>query len=296
MASGATTCCGVCSRASGHNIVVVPDSIDPLRQLEWRLGTMGFSYSDWAGVFYPKGIKAGDWLSFYARHFNAVELDTTFYAVPPIERVQRWRDETPEDFRFTAKTPNLITHEPNIDRAAPSMREFLEVMKHFEQKLAVVLLQFPPSFTTREMGRLRKFLERLPRDLGEVRFAAEFRNPTWFATHDTGELLAEHGIAWAVADYAGEPRALVSTTDFLYIRWIGQHQRFNEMDHEQLDVTERLLWWKDQIRQCTRTVKRVYGFFNNDFAGYSVGTCNRFKQIVGEDVIEVKDPRQGELF
>src|SRR4051812_15811858 len=270
------------------------DTDDPLQQLNWRLGTMGFSYSDWAGVFYPKDIKNGDWLSFYAKHFNAVELDTTFYAVPPVERVQRWRDETPEHFRFTVKTPHGISHEQRIDRAGPSMRTLLDVVRHFESKLAVVLLQFPPSFSAREMGRLRKFLETLPRD---VRYAAEFRHPSWFATHETGELLAEHRVAWAACEYGGDShRSVVSTTDFLYIRWIGEHQRFNELDHEQIDVADRLKWWKDQIGQCMRTVKSVHGFFNNDFAGYAIGTCNRFKEMVGLPVISVEDPRQGELF
>src|SRR3954471_14710375 len=106
---------------------------------------MGFSYTDWAGAFYPKSLDRGQWLSFYAKHFNAVELDTTFYAVPPVERVERWRDETPDDFRFTAKTPSGITHESLLDRAVPRMLEFLEVMHHFGPKLAAVLLQFPPS-------------------------------------------------------------------------------------------------------------------------------------------------------
>src|SRR3954454_4138006 len=107
---------------------------------------MGFSYAEWINVFYPKGIKSGDWLPFYAKHFNAVELDTTFYAVPPVERVQRWRDETPDDFRFTAKVPKDITHAQVIDRAIPSMMQFLDVMQAFEWKLAVILIQFPPSF------------------------------------------------------------------------------------------------------------------------------------------------------
>jgi uncharacterized protein YecE (DUF72 family) len=88
----------------------------------------------------------------------------------------------------------------------------------------------------------------------------------------------------------------VSTTDFLYVRWIGQHQRFNQMDHQQLDVSDRLAWWKDQIAQCARTAKRVYGFFNNDYAGYAIGTCNRFKETVGVEVTPVEDPRQGQLF
>src|SRR4051812_23520541 len=79
-------------------------------------GTMGFSYSDWAGVFYPSGMKPGDYLSYYARHFDTVELDTTFHATPPPERVRRWADVTPEGVRFCVKVPKDVTHEGAIDR------------------------------------------------------------------------------------------------------------------------------------------------------------------------------------
>ena len=82
--------------------------------MRWRLGTMGFSYGDWAGVFYPRGLKNVDWLAHYARHFNAVELDTTFHALPDRDRVRRWGDATPPDFRFAAKTPKGITHESHL--------------------------------------------------------------------------------------------------------------------------------------------------------------------------------------
>src|SRR5690348_16147892 len=125
-----------------------------MTNLELRLGTMGFSYPDWSGVFYPKGTKSTDFLSFYARHFNIVELDTTFHAVPPIQRVRRWRDETPDDFRFTAKVSKDITHASVIDRAVPAMMDFLSAMRAFEPKLAVILIQLPPSFGVDQSERL----------------------------------------------------------------------------------------------------------------------------------------------
>src|SRR4051812_6647076 len=118
---------------------------------------MGFSYNDWIDVFYPKSVKSNEWLSFYAKHFNAVELDTTFHAVPPRERVEKWRDETPDDFRFTAKVPKTITHgDGALDsrRSIEDMLDFLRTMWIFREKLAVVLLQFPPSFSNREARAL----------------------------------------------------------------------------------------------------------------------------------------------
>ena len=263
-----------------------------MTSLELRLGTMGFSYADWAGVFYPKGVKSTEFLSFYSRHFNIVELDTTFHAVPPIERVQRWRDETPDDFRFTAKVPKDITHASVIDRALPAMMDFLHVMSVFESKLAAILIQFPPSFGIDQSERLERFLQALPSD---VRFAIELRNSTWF-TPATIEMLRSNRVALVAADYVGSPRPIIATTDFLYIRWIGEHERFTQLDHEQLDVTDRLLWWRDQIELNAPRVDAIYGFFNNDYAGYSIATCNRMKQLLGVPVKPIEDPRQGMLF
>ena len=108
---------------------------------------MGFSYDDWLGVFYPRGTKPGDWLEHYAKHFDAVELDTTFHAIPPVERVRRWASVVPMDFRFCMKAPKAVTHEPPVDRRIDLMRAFVEVARHFEERLGVILLQFPPSYT-----------------------------------------------------------------------------------------------------------------------------------------------------
>jgi uncharacterized protein YecE (DUF72 family) len=264
-----------------------------MTNLELRLGTMGFSYPDWSGVFYPKGTKSTDYLSFYSHHFNSVELDTTFHGVPPIERVQRWRDETPDSFRFAAKMFKEITHGGVLERSLPATMDFLHVMSAFESKLGVILIQFPPSFGIENSGRLDRFLKALPRD--EIRFAVELRNSTWF-TPETIEMLKSNRVALASADYVGSPRPIIATTDFLYIRWIGEHERFNQLDHEQLDVTDRLLWWRDQLELNAPKVNSIWGFFNNDYAGYSIATCNRMKELLGIPIAPIEDPRQGRLF
>src|SRR4051794_29389030 len=103
-----------------------------MKSAEWRFGTMGFSYADWREVFYPSGMNASDYLEFYAKHYNAVELDTTFHATPPADRVKRWRDVTPADFTFAAKAPKHVTHELKLESAAPPMLEFIDVMRQFE--------------------------------------------------------------------------------------------------------------------------------------------------------------------
>jgi uncharacterized protein YecE (DUF72 family) len=259
---------------------------------------MGFSYTDWAGVFYPRSVKPGDYLAHYARHFDTVELDTTFHATPPAERFRRWAAAVPDHFRFCMKAPRLVTHDLPLDRAAGAMADFLTVARELGDKLAVVLLQFPPSLGARELPRLRALLRTLPAD---VRFAAEFRSTSWWADgarDRTADALSQHGVCWAAAEYQAAPRDVRPTTDFLYVRWIGEHDRYQELNREQADVTPRLLWWKDELTRVAPSggVRTVYGFFNNDYAGYSVATCNRFKGLLGLPVPSMDAPGQGRLF
>lgn len=258
----------------------------------WRLGTIGFGYSDWQDVFYPDGTKPADYLTFYARHFDTVELDTTFHAVPTADRITRWAAAVPDNFRFCVKTPKEITHGPTpLSRRAPLMLDFLGVVRLLGGKLGVVLLQFPPSFDTGEARGLEKFLKALPAD---IRFALELRHASW-NTGQTAALLRDHGCAWVIADYLEEPWEIPATADFLYVRWIGVHGRFARLDREQVDVTERLEWWKQRLDKL-QGVETVWGLMNNDYSGYAVETCNRVKRMVGLPVPELEDPRQGRLF
>jgi uncharacterized protein YecE (DUF72 family) len=261
---------------------------------DWRLGTIGFGYSDWQGVFYLTDVRSPAYLSFYAKHFDTVELDTTFHAAPTPQLVRRWAAAVSEPFRFCVKTPRGITHAPPpISRRTGPMLAFVDVLREFGPKLGVVLLQFPPSYDTGEARDLQTFLAALPAD---VRFALELRHRSW-DTDQTAALLRDHRCCWVAADYFDEPWGLRVTTNFLYARWIGEHGRFPTLDREQVDVTERLEWWKNRLTAAaTKDVKTVWGLVNNDYSGYAVGTANRMKRLLGLPVKELDDPRQGELF
>ncbi len=249
-----------------------------------HFGTMGFGYADWQGVFYPRGIRSGDFLSYYSRYFDTVELDTTFYATPPPERVQKWAETVPDDFQFCAKTPKAITHEPAIDRRLGEMLDFLDVMRGMGAKLAAILLQFPPSYTIDQFEPLERFLKALPTGF---RFAVEFRNASW-GEQRTLDLLREHRCALVSAEYLTSPAQIYLTTDFLYIRWIGEHERFKSLNREQIDVSESLEWWKAEIEKVapSQGIARVLGFFNNDYTGYAIATCRRFMRMMGLPVRE----------
>jgi uncharacterized protein YecE (DUF72 family) len=258
--------------------------------MEWRLGTMGFSYADWVGPFYPDKAKPADFLGHYAKCFDTVELDTTFYATPEPDRVRKWAGAVPHGFQFAVKAPKSVVQDLPLDRAAQPMAEFVNAVRAFEAKLGPVLIQFAPAFGSREMARLATFLRALPKD---VRFAVEFRNSSW-DSDETDALLRETNVCWAATHYVVAPMRMRVTTDFLYVRWIGQHDRFEKHVHEEIDVTPHLEWWKKQLEGVK--VKTVWGFFNNDYAGYSVGTCNRFKKMMRLPLVEKAPEAQPRLF
>jgi uncharacterized protein YecE (DUF72 family) len=258
----------------------------------FHLGTMGFSYSDWVGPFYPESMVQRNFLKHYSRFFNAVEIDSTFYGTPRVETVQRWFAETPVDFCFCPKTPRIITHDKGLRSAHLSMAEFLLVMRILEEKLGVILIQLPPSFGVDQHDVLDNFLGSLPNDL---RFAVEFRHPSWHQSQ-TEQLLLKHQVCWAGTEYPDLPRGITLTTDYAYFRLIGQHGQFHSHNREQIDRIDNLNWWYQHLEKHRKSLTNIYGFFNNDYAGFGVGSCNRFKHIAGLPAPDLRPPQQGLLF
>lgn len=262
--------------------------------INWNIGTMGFGYQDWSGVFYPAEMTSRNYLSYYSRIFNAVEIDSTFYGIPRLESVRRWAAITPSNFQFCLKTPNAITHDLKLVGASGLMSQFLDAVRVLEQKLGVILIQFPPSFGADQMGVLEEFLVDLPKD---IRFAVEIRDRSWYtARTQFANMLSRYGVCWAATQYPGLPREINLTTDFLYIRWIGQHGSYKNHDHERVDRSPELQNWWQLILYIQDQLESVYGFTNNDYAGFAPATANRFKQIAGLETQDLTPPQQGTLF
>jgi uncharacterized protein YecE (DUF72 family) len=260
--------------------------------VNWYMGTMGFSYKDWSGPFYPKYIESRDYLDYYRRIFNAVEIDSTFYATPRAEVVTRWAEVASDGFKICAKLPNTITHDMKLLGVAEEFKEYLNVIRLLGDSLGVLLIQMPPSFSAHEKPALTGFLEILP---GDVRFALEFRHPSWYSD-ETASLLERYNVAWAATEYEGLPRQIYKTTDWLYLRFIGKYGRFRSHESEKLDVTHDLEWWREHLMSNLHEITDVYGFFNNDYAGFGAATCNQFKEMLGLPVTPFTPPHQQTLF
>lgn len=238
---------------------------------------MGFSYKDWRGPFYPTDLRPGDYLAHYARQFDTAELDTTFHAIPPPERVAVWERMVPDDFRFLAKAPKQITHEPTLADKAELFEVFAQSLDRLGPKLAAVLLQFPPTFGIEMKTELNGLLDRVG---GRVPLAIEVRHRSWFDGKSL-PALQQRGIMIVANDVDHRAQPILGPTDQIYVRLKGEHEAFRGYDHEQLDVTERLAWWVSQIEANLRPGGTAYVLAANDYAGYAPATVRRLRALVG---------------
>lgn len=246
---------------------------------EIRIGAMGWSYQDWVGPFFPPGTRPADYLKEYARAFDCVELDTTFYAVPRPAVVRAWAANTPPDFRFAAKLPKEITHERSLRDSALLLHRFLDAMSPLGEKLGPLLIQLPPDFRATDEGRvaLKEFLGLLP---AEYRFAAEFRHRSWL-TEDTLDLLRRHGVAWTIVELYYMPRRFDVTSDFTYVRLLGDRRKIQRVDRVQIDRTPELQAWADVFGRLSREVARTWVFVNNHYAGHSPTNVRQLRMMLG---------------
>lgn len=269
---------------------------EPPRELPVHVGTMGWGYADWSGVFYPTEAASKDYITYYAQEFDAVEIDSTFYGTPREAQVRQWKRQTPAHFRFCPKAPRTITHEMRLIDATGALAEFVRVMGLLREKCGPILLQMPPDFTRAELGSLERFLPTL-RTLPDtsLRFAIEFRHRSLIG-QDVSALLKEHRVALAITDYPAMPKRFEITTDFLYMRMIGRHGAFPEHRALQADHTESLKRWTEAVRQNASQVGDIYAFMNNDYEGFAPETAEKFKTLLGLPVSARPQPIQGSLF
>jgi uncharacterized protein YecE (DUF72 family) len=262
-------------------------------QQKIRIGTCAWSFEEWRSVFYPQHLPPAQWLEFYARYFPAVEIDSTFYDAPAEETMRRWVEITPADFRFTCKLPREITHARRLHDCSAELLAFLRALDPLAPKLQVILIQLPPSFAPKAgKPALRNFLEQLPRDF---RFAIEFRHPGWHRPQLI-HLLEKHRVCWVWADTSplnernlAPFEFLPRTTDFLYLRLLGDYGTKYDGDGQNVHRYGRLLWkreaalesWSLKIERHLADSRSVWTFVNNHFEGYAPETCQRLANRLG---------------
>lgn len=264
-------------------------------QHEVHIGAQGWNYDDWVGPFYPPGTRSAAYLDVYAKAFETVEVDSTFYAIPSANAVQGWRKRAPAGFTYSLKLPQEITHRNRLRESQEVLERFCERARELGETLALILIQLPPDFSPLAMEALETFLPQLPRDL---RFAIEFRDRAWLnKTHGERMLpqLRAHGVGLALSDSPWVPRELLfrlierwdrwAIGGFAYVRWMAP-RALTVFSHVQINRDAELAEWAAAIKELQTHVKEIYGYFSNYYQGHSPASCQQLKQLLGQPVVE----------
>jgi uncharacterized protein YecE (DUF72 family) len=254
---------------------------------EIRIGTQGWNYDGWVKSFYPPKTPAKEMLSLYAKIFDTVEIDSTFYAIPAENSVRGWYEKAPEGFLFSVKLPSEITHKNRLRDSEKHLLDFLQRMLLLKEKLGCILIQLPPDFSPAENPALRNFLKILPEDFN---FAVEFRDTDWIKEEVLAEL-EEYKVALALVDGKWVNRqkyfSLIEQQNslFSYVRWLGPRE-LTDFSRIQIDRTKEFSQWADAFQVISQKASIIYGYFNNHFQGHSPASSNAFKTLLGLNSID----------
>ncbi len=240
-----------------------------------RLGCSGWSYKDWVGVFYPAKTAQTDWLTSYSEVFDTVEIDSTFYGPPRPETVRSWREKTTEGFLFSAKFPQVISHEKALVGAELETGIFIETMQLLGDKLGPLLLQMPAHFkpTPERKAALLNFAEGLPQGL---QYAVELRDDAWF-TEDVFTALQAAGVSLAHCDWPGVTPTDRTTAPFVYTRLIGDRE-LTVFSKPVYDREKELTWWAGRTERLLDLGKKVFLYVNNHYQGHSPHTLRHLRE------------------
>jgi uncharacterized protein YecE (DUF72 family) len=236
-----------------------------------HIGTSGWHYRHWVGPFYPPATPSSRYLPFYVDHFDAAEINGSFYRMPSTKTLAAWRDAVPDDFRFAAKASRFITHAKKLALPIAQYDRFFDGIGTLGNKLGPVLLQLPPRWRV-DRERLEAFLKALPK---RYRYTFEFREPSWLDPAIYA-LLEQHRVALCLYHIAGFKSPIEATADFVYIRLHGPGAKY------QGSYSGAALGsWAQRIRDWSAQGKTVWCFFDNDQNGYAAKDALRLQAMIG---------------
>lgn len=230
------------------------------------IGTSGYTYRDWKGKFYPIDLPQKEWLSYYSKNFQTVEINATFYGSFTKEQIKRWADVTPPEFLFSIKGSRFITHVKRLIGIEEEVMRFFDQLVPLGEKLSCILWQLPGNFrySGENRERLDSFLDFLPKN---VRQCVEFRDSSWFVP-ETWQLLNERNTGFVMSDTSEFATIEKITGDFAYIRFHGPSKLYASKYS-----LESLKEWAEKIKKWNKQ-HDVYCYFNNDYFAYAIENGN----------------------
>ncbi|MDD5748021.1 MAG: DUF72 domain-containing protein [Actinomycetota bacterium] len=237
------------------------------------IGTSGWVYPHWKGVFYPEDMKQKDWFMHYASYFDTVEINNSFYRLPELKTFENWARNSPANFRFTVKANRFITHVKRLKDPKESVSRFFDNLEGMGEKCSVVLFQLPPKWKA-DVERLESFLSVLPE---KTRFVFEFRDETWLC-EPVYELLRKNGAALCFADRPFCPGPREVTADFCFYRMHGGYGR-----EAPGYSTRELKNIATEIALHLEAGRDAFAYFNNDYEGFAVKNALDLKSLIGKE-------------
>ena len=259
--------------------------------MEYRIGCSGWSYSAWKGHFYPASLPNSKWLEYYAKVFDFVEIDSSFYSTPSLFRVKKWAVNTPANFRFSVKMPKVITHEKAFYNINKELEYFYSSLSPLREKNLCFLIQMPPyiSFKT-GFKLLKNFCNILDT---RYRYAVEARQTSWFNDEFYAFLMEQNiCLVWNELDSVRAPRKI--TTDFVYVRLIGDRSiEERDFGRIQKDREVESAYWASGVGQANVPLAIVAA--NNHYAGFGPASANGFRKMLGLNEVAWEEKKQREL-
>lgn len=264
--------------------------------MQLYVGCSGWSYTSWQGPFYPQNIENKAWLPYYSQILNYVEIDSTFYNIPSELMVKNWNRRTPDNFRFTAKFPKLITHDKKFKNVNRDLELFYNRMEPLRDKLLALLIQLPPSYKLKE--GLEDFRSHNFFFEGDFRYAVEVRHASWFS--DLAYNFFKNNnivMVWSQMDRLQTPP--IVTSDFVYLRLIGDRRLSDDQFGKiQIDRTEEIRNWANKMKDISKNEKDVkIGIVaaNNHYGGYGPGTVDIFRQNMDLETLSFENIDVGKI-
>ena len=245
----------------------------------YRIGTSGYVYKHWRGDFYPKILRQKDWFEHYAGHFDSVEINNSFYRLPPPEIFAQWRERAPKGFLYAIKYSRFGTHMKRLLDPEQHMARFLMSALELRRALGPVLVQLPPNWGA-DAERLNRFLAVAPKKL---RWAIEFRDASWLCK-PVYEVLERHNAALVIHDLLPK-HPEVRTADWCYRRYHGQN-------YDGCYTPQYLAAHARRIAEDLDAGRDVYAYFNNDLGGHAVRNALDLRRYLDARVSTENGPRQ----
>jgi uncharacterized protein YecE (DUF72 family) len=244
-----------------------------MQQIKWHIGCSGFHYKEWKEAFYPKGLPQKEWFDYYARHFNTLELNVTFYRFPTLKMLKSWYDKAPDGFTFSSKVPRPVTHFKKFEGTEEMLQDFYGMLKEgLGEKLGCVLFQLPPQFSFSDEN-LQKIIRQTDPAFQNV---VEFRNESWWRD-DVKAILEKKDISFCGVSF---PKISIDdaviNNPLCYYRFHGVPKLFySEYSEAFIKKIHR------QIQSNTR-VKEAFIYFNNTASLAALHNAGFFKKLVHE--------------